>query len=73
MQGSLVREYLRSGLDLTSWQAALDLVRGWEASGEVGITQAEIPEIPDAVERCFDDIKARGLSTSTSIEAIAPH
>jgi len=65
VQGSLGREYLRRSLDLTSWQAAQDLIRGWEASGEVGVTQAEIPEIPDAVERFFDDIKARGLSLAT--------
>jgi integrase/recombinase XerD len=65
VQGSLGLEYIRRSLDLTSWQAAQDLVRGWEASGEVGVVQAEIPEIPDAVERYFDDIKARGLSQAT--------
>jgi hypothetical protein len=67
VQGSLGLEYLRRSLDLTSWQAAQDLVRGWEASGEVGVTQAEIPEIPDAVERFFDDMKARGLSQATFV------
>jgi integrase len=65
VQGSLGSEYIRRTLDLTSWQAAQDLVRGWEASGQVGVTQAEIPEVPDAVERFFDDIKARGLSQAT--------
>jgi integrase len=40
-------------------------VRGWEASGEVGVVQTEIPEIPGAVERFFEDIKARGLSEAT--------
>jgi integrase len=56
---------LRRSLDLTSWQAAQDLVRGWEASGEVGVVNAEIPGIADAVERFFDDAKARGLSEAT--------
>jgi len=65
VQGSLGREYLRRSLDLTSWQAAQDLVRGWEASGEVGFVKAEIPEIAGAVERFFDDAKARGLSEAT--------
>lgn len=65
VQGSLGMEYIRRSLDVTSWQAAQDLVRGWEASGEVGVTQAETPEIPDAVERYFDDIKARELSQAT--------
>jgi hypothetical protein len=65
VQGSLGREYLRRSLDLTSWQAAQDLVRGWEASGEVAVVNAGIPGIADAVERLFDDIKARGLSDAT--------
>ena len=38
---------------------------GWEASGEVGIIRADIPAIGDAVERFFDDAKARGLSEAT--------
>src|ERR1022692_1672021 len=65
VQGSLGSQYLRRTLDLTSWSAAQDLVRGWEASGEVGVVQAEIPEIPEAVDRFFEDIKARGLSEAT--------
>ena len=65
VQGSLGSQYLRRTLDLTSWSAAQELVRGWEASGEVGVVQTEIPEVPDAVERFFEDIKARGLSEAT--------
>lgn len=65
VQGSLGSQYLRRTLDLTAWSAAQELVRGWEASGEIGVVQTEIPEIPDAVERFFEDIKARGLSDAT--------
>jgi hypothetical protein len=65
VQGSLGGEYLRRSLDLTSWEAAQDRVRGWEASGEIGVVKTEIPNIPDAVERFFDDIKSRGLSEAT--------
>jgi integrase/recombinase XerD len=65
VQGSLGGEYLRRSLDLVSWQAAQDRVRGWEASGEVGIIRADIPSISEAVERFFDDAKARGLAEST--------
>lgn len=65
VQGSLGREYLRESLNLTSWQAAQDLIRGWEASGEVGVVRTEIPGITDAVERFFEDMKARGLSDVT--------
>jgi len=62
---SLGREYLRRSLDLTSSQAAQDLARGWEASGEVGVTRTETPSIAAAVERFFEDMTARGLSDVT--------
>jgi hypothetical protein len=65
VQGSIGREYLRRSLNLRSWQAARDLVRGWEASGEIGVRRVEIPNINDAVERFFEDIAARGLSDAT--------
>jgi integrase/recombinase XerD len=65
VQGSLGREYLRRTLDLTSWQAAQDLVRGWEASGEVGVLRVEIPDIANSVERFFEDMAARGLADVT--------
>jgi integrase/recombinase XerD len=65
VQGSLGGEYLRRSLDLVSWEAAQDRVRGWEASGEIGVVKTEIPNIPAAVERFFEDIKSRGLSEAT--------
>jgi integrase/recombinase XerD len=65
VQGSLAGEYLRRSLDLISWQAAQDRVRGWEGSGEIGVVLAEIPGIPDAVGRFFDDAKSRGLAEAT--------
>jgi len=65
VQGSLGGEYLRRSLDLVSWEAAQDRVRGWEASGHVGVIKTVIPDIDEAVDRFFDDIKARGLSDAT--------
>jgi integrase/recombinase XerD len=65
VQGSLGGEYLRRSLDLVSWEAAQDRVRGWEASGEIGVVKTDIPDIPAAVERFFEDIKSRGLSEAT--------
>jgi hypothetical protein len=35
------------------------------ASGEVGIVRADIPNIADAVDRFFDDARARGLADAT--------
>jgi integrase/recombinase XerD len=65
VQGSLGGEYLRRSLDLVSWEAAQDRVRGWEASGEVGVVKSTIPSISEAVDRFFQDAKARGLAEAT--------
>ena len=48
-----------------SWEAAQDRVRGWEASGQVGVIKTVIPDIREAVDRFLDDVKARGLSDAT--------
>jgi predicted ABC-type ATPase len=34
---------VRRSLDLRSWEAASDLVRSWEASGELGVVKPEVP------------------------------
>lgn len=61
VQGSLSGEYVRRSLDLTSWEAASDLIRGWDASGEIGVVKAEVPTIKEAVEKFISDGKARHL------------
>ena len=65
VQGSLRGEYIRRSLDLRSWEAASDLVRGWEASGTIGVVKVDVPTIKDAVQRFFADAEARKLSAST--------
>ena len=65
VQGSLGGEYLRRSLDLVSWEAAQDRVRGWEASGEVGVIKAVVPTISEAIDRFFEDAEARGLAEAT--------
>ena len=66
VQGSLRREYIRRALDLNSWSAATDLVRSWEASGEIGVVkEPHIPTIAEAVEKFFTDLKAQELSRET--------
>jgi integrase/recombinase XerD len=57
VQGSLRGEYLRQSLDLRSWEAASDLVRGWEASGEIGVVKPEVPEVNEAVEKFLHDLE----------------
>lgn len=65
MQGSLGGDYIRQSLDLRSWEAASDLVHGWEASGQVGVVKAEVPAIKDAISKFFEDANARGLREPT--------
>jgi site-specific recombinase XerD len=40
-------------------------VRGWEASGTIGVVKVDVPTIKDAVQRFFADAEARKLSAST--------
>lgn len=65
VQGSLRREYIKRALDLRSWQAAADLVRGWEASGEVGVVRPEVPTVQEAVEKFIAYQNSRALSAET--------
>jgi hypothetical protein len=51
---------------LRSWSAATDLVRSWEASGEIGVVKKpDVPSISEAVEKFFIDLKAQKLSRET--------
>jgi integrase/recombinase XerD len=66
VQGSLRGEYVRRALNLRSWSAATDLVRDWEAAGEIGVVKrVEVPNIAQAVEKFFVDAKAQHLSGET--------
>lgn len=48
---------IRKALDLTSWEAASDLVRGWEASGQIGVLKTEVPDVKDAVDKFLHDLE----------------
>jgi site-specific recombinase XerD len=65
VQGSLRGEYIKKALDLRSWEAASDLVRGWEASGEIGVVKVEIPTVREAVAKFMEYQKSRNLSAET--------
>jgi len=56
---------VRRSLDLRSWEAASDLIRGWEASGEIGVVKPEVPGIARAVEKFLEDARARKLAAET--------
>ena len=61
VQGSLGGDYVRESLNLTVWGAAQERVRGWEASGEVGVIKNEIPTVAQAIEKHIADAEARNL------------
>ncbi len=65
VQGTLRGESVRKSLDLRSWEAASDVVRGWDASGTVGVVKPEVPTVKEAVRKFFEDAEARKLSLST--------
>jgi integrase len=66
VQGSLRGEYIRRALNLRSWSAATDLVRDWEATGEIGVVKKpDIPTIAEAVEKFLADLRAQHLSGET--------
>jgi hypothetical protein len=41
------------------------LIRGWEASGLIGVVKADIPTVAEAVTKFFAEATARQLSKST--------
>jgi integrase/recombinase XerD len=66
VQGSLRGEYIRRALNLRSWEAATDLIRGWEGAGEIGVVKKpDIPNIADAIARFLADARTQKLSAET--------
>lgn len=65
VQGSLAGEYVRKALGLTAWEAASDLVRSWESSGQIGVVRAEIPTLKEAVAKFIADGEARNLNAES--------
>ncbi len=55
--GTLGGEKVRRALDLNSWEAASDLVRGWEASGQIGVVKPEVPTVKEAVSKFLHDLE----------------
>jgi integrase len=59
--GTLAGERIRKALDLTSWDAASELIAAWTAAGEIGVVKAESPTIREAVKKYLADCEARNL------------
>ena len=65
VQGTLAGESVRQSMKTRSWDRASKLVHEWEATGQVGGRQVEIPMIPGAVDKYLADCQARGLKESS--------
>ena len=59
--GTLGGEKIRKALDQTSWDAAVEQINAWTASGEIGVVKIEAPTIREAVTKFFEDCEARKL------------
>ena len=62
VQGTLGGETIRKTLNLTAWEAASDLVRGWESAGQIGAVRLTVPTLQEAVAKYLADARARGLA-----------
>jgi integrase/recombinase XerD len=65
VQGTLRGETIREALDLTSWEAATNVVREWEAKGKLRSDSAGVPTITEAIAKHLADAKARNLREPT--------
>ena len=73
VQGSLRGEWVKKSLNLTSWEAASDLVTGWTASGQIGVVKPEIPPLKEAVEKFIADARAQQLNWDSNTRITAKH
>jgi integrase/recombinase XerD len=65
VEGSLGGELIRKALDLTSWTAAVKLVRAWEEAGRIGAESQVVPGIEMAVQKYLDGKRNKKLAEST--------
>jgi len=65
VQGTLGGETIRRALDVTSIEAASNLVNQWNAAGSIGTVKEEPARIEMAVTKYLDDARARHLAEAT--------
>lgn len=63
--GTLRGEKIRRALDLTSWEAASELISAWTASGEIGVVKPEVPTLAEAVKKFLDYARSRNRGWET--------
>lgn len=65
VEGTLGRESIRRSLDLTSWEAAENLIFEWSRSGKIGGRLAKSCTVKKAIELYTADAVARKLSAGS--------
>jgi integrase/recombinase XerD len=65
VEGSLGGEKIRKSLDLTSWEAASSLIKGWEASGKLFGSSITPVSIDNAIKSLILDLRARHVMEAT--------
>jgi integrase len=65
VEGSLGGEVVRQALDLTSWEAAENLIHEWSTVGRIGGRLAKSSTVDDAIKLYLADAIARSLSTGS--------
>jgi integrase len=65
VQGSVGGEWIKKSLNVTSWEAASDLVTAWTSSGQIGVVRPDVPPLKEAVEKFIADAKAQQLNWET--------
>jgi integrase/recombinase XerD len=65
VEGSLGAKTIRKALDLTSWEAAENLIHEWNTTGRIGGRLAKTSSVEEAVKLYIADAVARKLSTGS--------
>jgi integrase len=75
VEGSLAGEYVRRSLGLTYWEAAVNLVRGWEVAGRIGGAVPPPPNplpSPGATPSHASAVTVVGLDQATPAAVVRP-
>jgi hypothetical protein len=65
VEGTLGIDRIRKALDLTSWEAAENLIHEWNRAGKIGAEARKKQVVGDAVAKFLADARARQLREGT--------
>lgn len=59
VQDSLGGQWVDKFLNLTSWEAASDLMTAWTVTGQIGMVRPDVPLLAEAAKRIMADARGR--------------